>query len=792
LKIISHLPSIVLVSFSCFVLSWFSYYFTSGVVPAVDLAGHVDQTAKLFEALLTGDLFYYDENTFSGWPAFQFYGFLPHLLAALSYPLFHPFAEQSYFFVDNNPFRLVLHSWLVFGCATLNFSVYYFINSVFKNRSGDLWSRVALASIVSALTFWFLNHDHQWYGIGAAAPLHVGLFSQVFGWHFFLLHLGALVRLLKDDSGRHLALTSIFFSALFVSHTLTAVYSGFIVFMAFIWFREHRATILQSHLIGVGLVSFWLLPFFKYSGTYTSLDIFRPQGDFLELFFRYPLLALKDNLSSLFLGGQFKSMSPIEPFLLLSLFLAIWKREQIRSKYFYFFLFSLPVSMAVFSSGFIASSIPLGIHYYRFNAYHFLLLMALLCWPVVAFIFSKVDTWKYALVLFVFSVFSIWVITSLPHYERSKIKELAESRNYLKDEKDVISALTSKEGANSGRVYTEYFDDYKSYSFLSAHYIHTNLNIRQVLNGLFIQSSLAYRMPVVSANLLGARTYHTPLLFTDRAVLSDATKVQQLKDFGVSEIVIGNRKFLESLKPFLVEPEKKLGRYWIARISDSSFNPIKPVEKKVIAYIDLRGNLPFKFLQFYFYARDIFYPKVELLSLTSLDQIPENVGGLIVNGSPSESSHLPTVKLDFIEPSHFDHFSVRYQHNFELDSFNEVEVYLTSKRSQLLNLISGIGSPKLPSKVPSRSYQRSLNRMDFENLEPGQLYRVNYSYFPYWKAKGAKLFRGMGERIFLLATSDSAQLKYSRWHDWTSWFGLVLSLFAAAVTWVEFKTSEEN
>ena len=113
----------------------------------------------------------------------------------------------------------------MFGCATLNLSVYYFVSAMWRNESFTFWAKVALASIVSALTFWFLNHDHQWYGIGAAAPLNIGLFSQVFGWHFFLLHLGALVRFLKEDSGRQFALTSVFFAALFVSHTLTAVYS---------------------------------------------------------------------------------------------------------------------------------------------------------------------------------------------------------------------------------------------------------------------------------------------------------------------------------------------------------------------------------------------------------------------------------------------------------------------------------------------------------------------------------------------------------------------------------------
>ncbi len=793
LNIQRYLPSLILLSFSFFVLNWFSFYFTSGIVPAVDLAGHVSQTERLVEALLSGSLFYFDERTFSGWPAFQFYGFLPHLLAALSYPLASIFAESSNLSVDHNTYRLAVHCWLLIGCATLNFSVYYFVSGMLEKDFLTLWSSVALASIVSALTFWFLNHDHQWYGIGAAAPLHIGLFSQVFGWHFFLLHLGALVRFLKNDSGRQFALTSVLFAALFISHTLTAVYSGFIVFMAFVWFREHRVAILQSHLVGVCLVAFWLLPFFKYSGTYTALDVYRPQGDFIELFFRYPLLALKDNLLNLFFSGQFKGMSPVEPFLLFSLFIAIWKREQIRSKFFYFFIFSFPVSITVFSSGFIASSIPLGIHYYRFNAYHFLLLMALLSWPVVVCISSGTASRGYALVLLVFSVFCTWVNVSLPHYERAKIKDLAQSRQFLKDEQLVVNALTSTHGMSGGRVYTEYFDDYKRYSFLSAHYIHTQLSsTREVLNGLFVQSALAYRMPVVSANLLGAKTYHTPLLFTDRSELSDATKVQQLKDFGVSDIVIGNRRFLEKLRPFLAEPEKKVGRYWIAKISDSAFNPITPVRKKVVGYLDLKGNLPFKFIQYFLYARDSFYSELELVALDGLSNVPEGMKAVIINGQLTGKFRSPRLELDYEEPVHFNHFNVRYQHNFELDSFNDVEAYLNSKRSQLSNLISGISAPKVSGKTPRRSSERRLNRMDFENLEPGQLYRVNYSYFPYWKAKGAKLFRGMGERIFLQASSETAQLKYSKWHDWTSWLGLFINFFAGAIAWVEFRTSEES
>ena len=43
---------------------------------------------QLQSVWLNGFISFYDPYTFTGWPAFQFYGFIPHLIAViLSYPL---------------------------------------------------------------------------------------------------------------------------------------------------------------------------------------------------------------------------------------------------------------------------------------------------------------------------------------------------------------------------------------------------------------------------------------------------------------------------------------------------------------------------------------------------------------------------------------------------------------------------------------------------------------------------------------------------------------------------------
>jgi hypothetical protein len=457
-----------------------------------------------------------------------------------------------------------------------------------------------------------------------------------------------------------------------------------------------------------------------------------------------------------------------------------------------FFVINL-ILVLLFSSGYVATSLPIGFHYYRFLAYAFLMMIFLVSVaPTFLLVGNSEDTGvkskKLVLAAFVL-VYGAGLanIVSLPHYERSKI-QASLSLDYLNYEKEVIKALAAD--STPGRVFVEYTDGQAPFSFLSVHYIESRLRAeanRETLNGLFIQSSLSYRMPVVSANLLGARTYNVPLLFTDRAQLSDDVKVRQLQDFGVSHLVVSSASFLNRVRGYAVEPPTSIGPYHIVKILTDAPKMVSRVTKPLIGYLDLEGNLPFKFLEFYFYARNELWPNFELVNLENAnDYIPE-LRAAIINSSHSgndplenklKSKNIEIVRLNYFQPYILNHYSVWYQHNVELDSFNAVEKYF-DQEFRLENQISRFRENfSEQNENPTMTWSKDGQAFEVSGLNPGQLYRVNYSFFPYWQCDGAELFRGGEERIMLASNNSTVSCNYSRWNAGSSWVGMLLSLTA--------------
>lgn len=803
--LIKNLDLLVLGAACVFIIWWFRLYFTGDPIAAVDLPGHIAATERLRRHLLSLGLSFYDPLWFTGWPAFHFYAPLGHIVLALvSFPLS---------LISNEPVRLAAHVILVFGCALLPFAVYYaalpLARPLAEKAELSLSERLVLASAVSALTFWFINHDNQWYGIGAASVMNVGLFSQVFGWHFMLLHLGSLWRVLSGGGRKIRTLCALFFGALLLSHTMTASFDLFFVLMSFLWFGRFRWPILRIHLIGFALSAIWLLPMLIYSGEYTALDIYRPTGDFLELFFRYPLHALIQELKSIE-AGQYKSLEWIN-FVVVALSLVLICSAAARRSQL---LISAAVfnclALVVFSSGFVATSVPLGFHYYRFMAYLFLLQLTVLA-PIPLAVLSESRRWfkgiepsLAAAVLCGIAVACFVNTALLPHYERSKIAANS-GKKHLATEQQILDYFAHE--PQKGRVFFEYFDNYDRFTFLSCHYIESRLFKEtgfETLNGLFIQSSIAYRMPVVSVNLLGGRTYNTPLLFTDRAQLSDQIKVQQLRELGVTHIVGSTPKLLGRLQPFLVAPPIEIKPYFIAKIGE----PVPmttSVSKVVLGYQDLKGNIPFKFVEYYFWAHDYFTKNFELLEIKPDMEIPAEVQGLLVNAkfedfdprryrtSGEPAKNIPVERIDYQHIETLDHYGVRYQHNVELDDYNDVEAFFDNTLRLADRLAVFARPPFTPPAAEKKftlTWDDGFQGMQLTNLVPGELVRINYSYFPYWSSSDGEVIRGSGERLFFLPHQSSAHLSYSRLKAPSTWLACALTLFAAIVLVLDWRRPE--
>ena len=780
---------------ACFVflVCWFRHYLSDQNIASVDLPGHIAAIERLGMHWWRGNFSFYDPHWMSGWPAFQFYGFFGHLLAAiLSYPL-RLFSDE--------PVRFAVHLLFVFGSAALPFSVYYASLPFAKEIADRSFDRIRwlLAISVCTFTFWFLNHDQQWHGIGAAGISNIGLFGQLFGWHFALLHFGALSRFIRVPSPRNSGWLTLFFFLTLISHLLTAVFSASLVLLSFLWFRERRVGLILSHALSFLLAGFWFLPILLYSGSYTVLDIFRPRGDFLELFLRYPWYALARNFGS-WVEGEFQILNPTNIIALVFLVGILVHGAVRRSRLLIVFTVFLMIVLIAISSGFVASSLPVGFHYYRFHAYLFLFLCVVVSVVPIAFLVEvegSVGEKILAIGMAAVLLASFGFTARLPHYEWKQIHAHT-GQHYLSDEQAVLDYF--REQPQKGRVLFEYFSDYQRFPFLSAHYMVSRLQKEtgfESINGLFIQSSLAIRFPIFSAYRLGAKLYRAPILFDRNSDLSDETKVQQLREFGVTHVVLSQTKLLKRLESFAVAAPVQFGPYHIVSLVEQAPSPAQYVRKEVLGYYDEKGNMPFRFLQFYFHSREQLTSRFELLELERGQKLPPQMTTLLVNGEVEESEllqifstdSLPVVEnLNFSDSYLTDHYKVQYQHNIELDQYWAVESYLAEDRKldSRLSQASVFSSKSDESDLPFRWGNR-FQEFALSRLQSDRLVRINYSYFPFWKSSDGEVYRGSGERIFFLPNREQAVLSYSPFSSKSGWIGYLCSLIAMTILVRQFR-----
>lgn len=773
---------------SClFILWWFRVYLTDQNIAAVDLPSHIALTRSLKEQLLNGRITFYDFTTFTGFPAFRFYGFLPALCTAILAFVFELFGYDGV--------TLATHVILLLGMALFPLSFYFAVKPFALELVGgeeNLQRRsFGFASILAAFSFWFLNHDKQWFGIGAAAPMNIGLFAQVFGWHLLLLYIGCLARLRLAATRLHFVLLAIVYALLPLCHTLTFVYASYLAALAFLFFSDLRRKLIAAHLLGFGLAAFWFIPALALLGSYSTYDVSRPTGDFLEIFFRYPWYGLWRSFLQGWADGRGRWLDIIHillPFLLLVLLghRAV-KRDGL---IFSFFIFAL-LGVLFFSSGFVATSLPLGLHYYRFFAYHFLVLMVVFAAVPLALGAAVTRRWIVELPICLVCCLAFIATAQLPHDERSMIARHV-GTDYLQVEKQVLEYF--RQLPNKGRVYIEYLKDYKRFPQLSAHYLssrmHPDTGFESIVNS-HLQESMSYRMIAGTANLLEAHTYHVPLLFAERADLDTEDLIAQLRGFGITHFICGRKKSCNALEDALGQKPLRIGKYRIFELLASPLPKIEPANKHLVGYVDERGNLPFYLLQYYFYARSSLFREVDLIALEKIEDAPPGLSMLLVNnnGASPNLSHPPKqteiFSISYERPEYFlDHYSPHYPHNIEFDKYREIESDFDKRKFPEM-LLGALTNKKQQSQhlstQPQLIWSSAGQKMQLTNLEPNNWYRINYSYFPYWQSSGGQFFRGSGERIFAFSEKADVVANYSAWSAASTWIGLLLSLFSLAI-----------
>lgn len=794
-------PSILaLLVFSVFIFVRYKHFIITEPIDSIDLHAHIDLIKKLKTQLLNGNLIFYDNTVFTGWPVLVFYSFLPYVLTGLISIPMNLFTSSSV--------TLSAHLLIVTGLSLLNFIIYYaslpFINDIFDGFKKPSYSghkkeiNIALALFINLFTFWFIKHNTN---LGAAGIIHIGYYNQLFGWFALFLYIGLLYRYISRGNNNLYFCSAISVTVLLLTHNLTAFYALCIGGLAILWFSGKRFGLLGIHVFGVLLGSFWLFPLMYYIGDYTVFNpILGERGPgLIKVFFEYPLYSQIISLMSM-IKGNFIPLDYTNTFILILVAAAIINKDIRKSRLISsLIMFTILIALLLINDYAIAS-LPLSIHYYRFIGFTIIIYVLILSLVCVSFykkdliIRYKPYLSAYRICMILVLVFCFFSALRLPNEYLSKSTVVTKSK--FSNQHDVLEHLKTVD--KDSRVYFENFADDNRYPpDFSDRYLPSVFNQKTGIESVsytFIEQSVPYRLINYSTAALGAKTYSTSKLSTERNALDSDTLISQLKSFGITHIVAGSKKFTENLQSHTVQPPVSINNYLIIKIQNSKNSKIEIPSKTLVGFIDIKGNIKFSLLDYYFYINENLTKKYELLNIETIQNIPEKINTIIVNHLPDdinnfvEINKLKEKKIIFInfEPTVFNinHYNIKYPHNIEKAYFLNLNYYL-NKAVRLPKRLQNITQTDTETPVEIKPAKVSWNSDNQEftitDLVPGMLYRINYTYFPYFHTGAGKLYRGSKDRMYLIPGNDEVTVEFNIYHSWPFWIGVLFTIIALVV-----------
>lgn len=767
----------LLATYSIFLCDWFSLYLSDRTIPSVDLPGHIEIIKELAVQLSYGRIFFFDVSNFSGWPAFSFYGPLPHTFAAvLTYPLA--------FFTDN-PAELAVHLVLVLGSALLPWTLYFSCKPLafsFLGEQGlEKKANALLTLLVITFSFIFFNTDGELIGVGGPAIFQTGLFAQIFGWHLLLLHIGFLYRYLESNKKEHLTLLGLLFALLIICHPLSASFCMIFSFFVIIFARKNWLKLAYTYLVSILITSFWLIPYLIYSKSYTVNYTQATDESFLTYLLHYPPISLFFALLEI-TKGVLPFLNIAYVFILLLLITCFTKKNLWSSKLWKISALSiLTVSMLV-SGSFIQEALPGGIHFARYQGYLMLLVIHLLIAVPFAFNLKSDFTFCNLCLAALVCLINTYLLPS-EHYLRFEDHppfEVLESQNkvlkYFNDE------------PKKGRVFFEYFINPRQFTFITPHYMPSKL-FRETgfesQNGVFIQSSLAYHHMATAASLNKIPSYHEDLNLGNFYRPDSETAIELLSFFGTSHLVLSSKNIAMDLLPY-VKNAISIKPYKILELKTDD-RKINYSSKTLIGYLDLNKTLPFSKFQHYFFSNKTLGPKFDLIELSLDKPIPGELSLVLIN---SNDSNITFLNEEFQERKKL---LFNWHGAFQANHYNPAARNEKKNAAELRYFLNG--KLKLPKKLlhfrkqrvkiiknsPTVEFDNLSQELKLDNLLANKLVRVNYSYSPFWSSSDGEIYRGLGERIFFLPKRDSATLKYSAQTDKMHILGLLLSILSTVL-----------
>jgi hypothetical protein len=305
----------------------------------------------------------------------------------------------------------------------------------------------------------------------------------------------------------------------------------------------------------------------------------------------------------------------------------------------------------------------------------------------------------------------------------------------------------------------------------------------ETINGVFIQSSVAYQFPIALSKALELDHYMAPLPFDAISDTDTGATIHSLRRFGVTHIVASSGgPLLNKIEPFLEVPIVQYGPYSILSLKGSERSLVTPIDVPIVGYRDQSGTMPFRLIEYFLFEHSELRDRVEIVE--SL---------VMVNGDHDEAAHiarerpdLKVVAMNFVRSFSMDHYKVQYNFHRGTESYAEARPYLNHVFQTKLK---GFLEPVLLDNKSQASETRNIElkwshanqEFDLGGLQPGAFVRINYSYFPYWGSPDGVLYRGGSERMVFLPKGETAHFAYSRWRGESSWWGVGLSAVCVAL-----------
>jgi hypothetical protein len=745
-----YLPAWIIIAFYTFVAALTAIpILGSQNFYSYDLAGHIALVLRM--AANDGVPWFYDRAWFSGFAAFEFYGFVPHWIAS---------QLLAWFGGGWTGATRAVHAVIAASIVLLPFSCWWFARGWQLKGGADAWVLAGGVVVVLAL---FLTVVEPETPAGIRFIVTGGVFGQLPGWVLMFLYLGVLGRALARGRTTNWPLV-LSFSLVMATHPLTAVGALLVGLVLLASYAGWRATV--AHGVAMAGTSAWFwLPVVIWSSKYGAGAPYSGDATLLSLLMDGWLDVLNGlSVSAWVLLAELLIM----PTLAAAISFAIYRSNAMSRATLLLLLVGLFLAGTELTEAFF-----LGLHYDRLVVL-FAVVTALMA--VVAVTEALPALPKYSNVVLSGVLLCVGTQVTLVSLGTHPWLSSSTLDGYYEEQRLLQHLQNLPEGS---RIFLEYAKQRSDRDVEPGKLVQSklwNLTGQETVNGVLIQSSRPFQFYTTGAAVLGGEVFGITPIDGAFFTLKDEGITDLFRRNSITHVVSSNDKFTRRLMDIDgIRRVATTGRYGIHVIEDPR-EYLVPIEEPVIGYVDLKGNLPFRYMDMFVEFRESLSGRIRLVSLApdEINTVP--VDGLIINmdrdSGPMDwrwidrpdGKRVPALGIHF-DPSRRPRLDGR-TNKHEKRQYTVVAEYLWS--SEFEHLVHAFANREIEGGPPGDSdpkfeWSNDNQQVNFTNLSPGEWYEFAYSFFPAWRADNAVFRRGSAGHWLFRATEPNVQAEYYRW-----------------------------